>query len=124
MKKILFILLITFNSTLLANNLGKETYEITCKTCHAPPYAAGMHAPAAFNKKEWAIRFQQAAIESKNKPSQFKTAMDYLLYRANIGKGLMPHVGLCKEAAVPRKNCSDQAIIEAIYYMAGVKSDS
>ncbi|KTC86827.1 putative Cytochrome c, class I precursor [Legionella brunensis] len=80
-----------------------------------------MHAPAAFNKKAWAERFKKAAIESKNNPTQFKTAMDYLLYKASIGKGLMPHGGLCKEADVPHKNCSDKAITEAIYYMAGIK---
>ncbi|WP_232220263.1 hypothetical protein [Legionella tunisiensis] len=51
MKTILFILLIAFNSTLIASDLGQKTYEMTCQTCHAPRFAAGMHAPAAFNKK-------------------------------------------------------------------------
>ena len=122
MKTILFILLIAFNSTLIASDLGKETYEIICKTCHAPRVAIGMHAPAAFNKNAWAIRFKKAALESKNNPDQFKTAMDYLLYRSSIGKGLMPHGGLCKEANLPHKNCTDKAISEAIYYMAGVST--
>lgn len=124
MKTILCILLIAFNSSLIASDLGKETYEKTCKTCHSPKFAIGMHAPAAFNKKEWAIRFKKAAIESKNNPAQFKTAMDYILYRASIGKGLMPHGGLCKEADVPHKNCSDKAIAEAIYYMAGMSTSN
>lgn len=115
----LFILLITLNSSLLASDLGKATYETICQTCHAPRFALGMHAPAAFNKKAWAVRFNDAAIESKNNPAQFKTAMDYLLYKASIGKRLMPHGGLCKEADVPHKNCSEKAIIEAIDYMAG-----
>ena len=122
MKTILFILLIVFNGTLIASDLGKETYEIICKTCHAPQIAIGIHAPAAFNKKAWAIRFKKAAIESKNNPERFKTAMDYLLYRANIGKGLMPHGGLCKEADIPHNNCADKAIAEAIYYMAGIST--
>lgn len=110
----------------MASHSGKDIYESTCKTCHAPSVAEGMHAPAAFNKKAWALRFQKAAMESKNNPSQFKTAMDYLLYTANIGKGLMPHGGLCKEANLPRVHCSNKAIAEAINYMAGIpeKSDS
>lgn len=115
----LFILLIALNSSLLASNLGKETYEIACQTCHAPRFAIGMHAPAAFNKKEWDVRFKEAALKSRNNPAQFKTAMDYLLYKVSIGKGLMPHGGLCKEADAPHKNCSDKAIIEAICYMSG-----
>lgn len=118
MKIILFILLVGLNSDLLASNLGKMTYEITCQNCHAPKLAIGMHAPAAFNKKAWAERFKKAAIESKNNPTRYKTAMDYLLYRVSIGKGLMPHGGLCKEADVSNKNCSNKAIMEAIYYMA------
>ncbi|TAL58702.1 MAG: cytochrome C [Legionella sp.] len=118
MKNRLFILLIAFTTPLIASDLGKGTYEITCKTCHAPSMAKGMHAPAAFDKEAWSIRLKNAAIESKNHPEQFKTPMDYLLYKASIGKGLMPHGGLCKEADVPNKNCSDKAIKEAIDYMA------
>lgn len=123
MKILLFIVLITFHSTLIASHLGKETYEITCKTCHAPQFATGMHAPAAFDKRAWTLRFKAAAAEAKNNPSQFKSAMDYLLYKASIGKGLMPHGGLCKEADVPHKNCTDKAIIEAIQYMAGTSNN-
>lgn len=122
MKNRLFILLMTFTMPLIASDLGKETYEVTCKTCHAFPFSKGMHAPAAFDKKAWGIRFNNAEMESKNHPEQFKTAMDYLLYKASIGKGLMPHGGLCKEADVPHKNCSDKAIKEAIYYMANISS--
>ena len=119
MKILLFILLIAFNSLLLASNLGKATYEITCKSCHAPRPAKGIHAPAAFSKKEWDARFKKATIESQKNPVQFKTPMDYLLYKVSIGKGLMPHGGLCKEVNIPNKNCSDKAMIEAINYMAG-----
>jgi cytochrome c5 len=121
MKIIVFIVLVVVNSSLLANDLGKTTYEITCQTCHAPGAAKAMHAPAAFDKKAWSVRFRNAANESKKNPVQFRTAMDYLLYSASIGKGLMPHGGLCKEADMPNKNCSDKAIIEAINYMAGIK---
>lgn len=120
MKLISFILLLVLSQMLMASELGKETYETTCKTCHAPIIARGIHAPAAFNKKAWTKRFKKAAIESINNPDKFKTAMDYLLYRVSIGKGLMPHGGLCKEANVLHKNCSNKAIIEAIYYMAGI----
>lgn len=42
----LFILLIGLNNSLLASDLGKATYEITCQSCHAPQFAIGMHAPA------------------------------------------------------------------------------
>ncbi|CDZ77262.1 Cytochrome c5 [Legionella massiliensis] len=119
MKTILFILFIAFNGTLLASNLGKQTYEMACKTCHDSQVAKGMHAPAAFNNKAWAKRFKKAAIESINHPSKYKTAMDYLLYSASIGKGLMPHGGLCKEAVMYHKNCSTQALADAINYMSG-----
>lgn len=121
MKNILLILLIALTPPLRANDLGKETYELTCKTCHAPPFAEGMHAPAAFDTNAWSIRLKNAEIESKNHPDQFKTAMSYLLYRVSIGKGLMPHGGLCKETDAPNKNCSDKAIEEAILYMANTK---
>lgn len=123
MKKILFILLTAFIPPVIASDLGKQTYEAACKTCHAPQFAKGMRAPAAFDKKAWTLRIENAAMESKNHPDRFKTAMDYLLYRANIGKGLMPHGGLCKETDVPRKNCSDKAIKEAINYMANITAD-
>lgn len=122
MRVMLFSMLIAVNGALLANDLGKNTYEITCQTCHAPGAAKVIHAPAAFDKKAWAVRFNKAAIEAKKNPVQFKTAMDYLLYSASIGKGLMPHGGLCNEADVLHKNCSDKAIIEAINYMAGIST--
>jgi len=122
MKTILFISLMVFNTLLLASNLGKETYEATCKTCHSSSMSMGIHAPAAFDKKEWAMRFEKAATESKNNPTQFKTAMDYLLYKVSIGKGLMPHGGLCKETMRSQdKYCSNEAIADAINYMAGVQ---
>ena len=124
MKNRLFTHLIAFTTPLIASDLGRNTYEITCKTCHAPPFAKRMHAPAAFDKKAWSIRFNKAEIESKDHPDQFKTAIDYLFYKASIGKGLMPHGGLCKEADVPHKNCSDKAIKEAIYYMANITIDN
>ncbi|STX44213.1 putative Cytochrome c, class I precursor [Legionella donaldsonii] len=124
MKTILLSLLIAFSSTLIASDLGKKTYEMTCQTCHDPRFAPGMHAPAAFNKQAWAIRFNKAIMESKNNPTRFKTAIDYLLYKVGTGKGLMPHGGLCKEADASNKNCSDEAIAAAIYYMAGMPTDN
>lgn len=119
MKAIVFILFFVINGPLIASDLGKETYEITCKTCHSPQFATGMHAPAAFNKNAWAILFKKADMEVEKNPAEFKTAMDYLLYKTSIGKGLMPHGGLCKEADVSRKNCSEKALEDAINYMAG-----
>jgi cytochrome c5 len=124
MKTIAFITLYACSTILMASDLGKETYEIACKTCHAPEPSQGMHAPTAFDKKAWAMRFEEAAEEAQKKPEQFKTPIDYLLYRATIGKGLMPHGGLCKEANKPKENCSDKAITEAIRYMAGIESSN
>ena len=118
MYKKLAIMLTLVNSVVWATDLGKKTYETTCKSCHAPQFAKGIKAPEALDKKAWAQRFEQAEIEAKNNPSQFKTAQDYLLYRVSIGKGLMPHGGLCVEANVPNKNCSNEALIQAIDYMA------
>lgn len=31
----------------------------------------------------------------------------------------MHHGGLCHEADTPNKNCSDEALIQAIHYMSG-----
>ena len=71
MKNIFFILLIAFNNPLMASTLGKETYELTCKICRdAPRFAVGLHAPEAFNKKDWAARFKNAEIEAKKNPDQ------------------------------------------------------
>lgn len=119
MRQLLAIILVLSNGVLWASDLGKKTYDITCKSCHSPEFSKAIHAPEAFNKKAWDERFKNAEIEAKNNPTQFKTAKDYLLYRVSIGKGLMPHGGLCKETEVPNKNCSDEAISQAIDYMAG-----
>lgn len=116
------ILLTTFllamNTIVHANNPGKTTYEIACQNCHAPQLAAGLKAPAAFDKKAWDARFKKADLEAKNNPVQYKSAMAYLLNSVIIGKGLMHHGGLCKEADIPNKNCSDEALIQAIHYMS------
>ncbi|KTD74164.1 c-type cytochrome [Legionella tucsonensis] len=118
MKKLLAILLCVLCTSVLADDLGKNTYAITCQSCHAPQFAIGMKAPAAFDKKAWNTRFKNAELEVKKNPTEYKTAMDYLLYSMKRGKGLMPHGGLCKEADVPKKNCSDEAFIQAIHYMS------
>ena len=124
MQMILAMLLFVLSKVLMATDLGKKTYDTICKTCHAPRVALGIHAPAAFDNKAWAKRFKIAAIESKANPGRFKSATDYLLYKVSIGKGLMPHGGLCKEANVPHQDCSDKAIVDAIYYMAGRTVDN
>jgi cytochrome c5 len=119
MKKIVFVFLCALNTTVFADDLGKTTYQQLCQDCHSPKFAQGMNAPAAFDKKAWIIRFRAAELEVKMHPTQYKTPMDYILYKAKIGKGLMPHGGLCVEAAVANKNCSDEALKQAIHYMAG-----
>ncbi|CAM3137782.1 putative Cytochrome c, class I precursor [Legionella steigerwaltii] len=118
MKKLWIALLFVFHTSVFADDLGKSTYQISCKSCHAPQFATGIKAPAAFDKKAWDIHFKNAEMEAKKNPTEYKTAMDYLLYSMKRGKGLMPHGGLCKEANVPKKNCSDEAFIQAIHYMS------
>jgi cytochrome c5 len=121
MKTILFFLLCIINISVFATDLGETTYQVACQNCHAPELAKRMNAPAAFDKKAWAIRFKQAKMEAKKNPTRFKTEMDYILYRVNIGKGLMPHGGLCKESDLPDDNCSKEALAQAIHYMAQTK---
>lgn len=119
MKRLLLtILLSAIHTVVLADNLGKTTYEIACQNCHAPQLAEGLKAPAAFDKKAWDARFKHAELEAKNKPTQFKNAMAYLLSSVTLGKGLMHHGGLCKEADTANQNCSDEAFIQAIRYMS------
>ncbi|KTC86567.1 c-type cytochrome [Legionella brunensis] len=118
MKIVWVILLCVVSTVVSADDLGRTTYEIACQNCHAPKLAKAIKAPAAFDKKAWNIRFKHASIEAKRHPARFKTAIDYLLYSVKLGKGLMHHGGLCNEASIPDKNCSDEALIQAIHYMA------
>lgn len=119
MKNLLVVMLLcTVHSVVQADELGKTTYQIACQNCHAPQLAVGLKAPAAFDKKAWNARFKHAKLEAKNNPTQFKTAVAYLLYSVTIGKGLMYHGGLCKEADAINSNCSDEALIQAIRYMS------
>jgi len=118
MRNITFILLLCgINVSIYASQLGKTTYEMACQNCHSPKLAIGMKAPAAFDKAAWDARFANAALEAKNNPTKYKSAMDYLLYSVKIGKGLMHHGGLCHEANMPNKDCSDEALMDAIDYM-------
>ncbi|MDP1604871.1 MAG: c-type cytochrome [Legionella sp.] len=120
MKNLILIsLLYGVSSVSFADDQGKITYEIACKNCHAPQLAAAIKAPAAFNKAQWAARFRNAKLEVKNNPDKFKSPDEYLLHSVKIGKGLMHHGGLCHEADIPNKNCSDEALIQAINYMSG-----
>lgn len=119
MKKILVVTLSIMTSTgVFASNQGKEVYQMACQNCHSPKLAEGLNAPAAFDRKAWQARFTKAEEEAKKNPSRYKSAMDYLLSEVKIGKGLMAHGGLCKEANVANKNCSDEALIDAINYMS------
>lgn len=119
MKNLLIALLLSVsNVVVFADGVGKKTYQSACQNCHAPQLARAINAPAAFNKKEWDIRFKNAAIEAKKNPAQYKSAMDYLLYSLTIGKGLMQHGGLCNESEDVNKDCSRKALIETINYMS------
>jgi cytochrome c5 len=119
MKSLLMSLLFfAINGLAFADDLGKRTYQIACRNCHAPELSKAIKAPMAFNKKEWNMRFKHAAIEAKKDPAQYKSAMDYLLYSLTIGKGLMQHGGLCNESDEVHKNCSNEALIAAINYMS------
>lgn len=120
MKKIFSILSLSLVSSFaLAEDLGKTTYEIACSNCHAPNVSQSIKAPTAFDKKAWDERFRQAKLEAEKNPDEYKSAIDYLLYKVTIGKGLMHHGGLCKEADVPKKDCSNKALEAAIHYMSG-----
>ncbi|KTD33661.1 putative Cytochrome c, class I precursor [Legionella moravica] len=124
MKNLLGFILFAFISTIAcADELGKKTYDIACQNCHSPKLATAIKAPAAFDKNAWELRFKKAETESENNPSYFKTPMDYLLYSVKMGKGLMYHGGLCNEADVPNKDCSDEALTAAINYMSEPQSE-
>jgi cytochrome c5 len=119
MKNLLIALLLSACTVLVyAEGLGKKTYQNACQNCHSPQLSKAIKAPAAFNRKEWSIRFKHAAREAKKNPTQYKSAMDYLLYSLTIGKGLMQHGGLCNESEDVNKDCSSKALIEAINYMS------
>lgn len=65
-RNALIIMLVYLTSNpVFAKNLGKYTYEIACKNCHAPNLAQAIKAPPAFDKKAWKLRFKQAKIEAK-----------------------------------------------------------
>lgn len=119
MKNLLSIALFAFFSlSAIADDLGKKTYDMACQSCHAPKLSKSIKAPAAFDKKVWDLRFKQAKKAVKENSSKFKTPTDYLLAHVKMGKGLMHHGGLCNEAEVANKDCSDQAFIDAIHYMS------
>lgn len=121
-KEVIGVLFYLASPIIFADNLGQTTYDIACKTCHAPTLAPAIKAPAAFDEKAWKERFDKASLEAKNNPSQFKTAMDFLVYNVKMGKGLMHHGGLCNEASEAKKNCSDEAFVKAIEYMSKKKN--
>ncbi len=119
MKNIVIVLVLSLiNPVAFAEELGKKTYEVACQNCHAPKLAKAIKAPAAFDKKVWDSRFQEANLAAKKNPGKYKSSIDYLMYSVKIGKGLMYHGGLCREANVDKKYCSNDALIDAIYYMS------
>ncbi len=121
MKKLFFGILCIISHTTFANNLGETTYKIACGNCHSPKLASSIGAPPAFNKKEWRRRYKDAKIASKKYPEKYSSPVDYLLQQVKKGKGFMQHGGLCNEAHVKDKNCSDEALIAAINYMSKPK---
>jgi len=97
---------------------GKLLYTQACSVCHAPQFAKGMKAPAAFNTKAWQSRIAQASKASEDNPKKYPTSMDYLLEQVKLGKGLMHHGGLCKESIVDTSLCNDKNFKQAILYMS------
>lgn len=102
----------------------QEIYQKACSNCHAPKLAKGLQAPAAFDKQAWATRLQQAKQAVKKDPSRYKNEYDYLYQQVKIGRGLMHHGGLCKEAGLSADNCSKQAMIAVIKYMSQTKDNN
>lgn len=119
MKNLMIALPFTLMPFLVnADDLGKKTYEIACKNCHAPNLAKAIKAPAAFDKEAWDTRFKNAQLESDKNLSKYPSAIAYLLNSITLGKGLMHHGGLCHESDRQDKDCSDKAFIAAIGYMS------
>lgn len=123
MKKlsILAALLLPLSMNALAdtnkNTQGKQIYDKACSTCHAPNVAKGLEAPAAFSSSDWAPRLA-AAKTAAEQDSRYADAMSYLVQQVKIGRGLMHHGGLCREAAETSNHCSDDALQAAILYMS------
>lgn len=65
MRNLLIFIFCTIHTAVFANDLGKDTYQTSCKSCHAPQLAIGMKAPAAFDKKAWDARFKNAEMEAQ-----------------------------------------------------------
>lgn len=118
MKKVFLIIICIIAYKIYAADLGETTYRISCSNCHAPKLASSIGAPAAFNKKDWHQRFKNAKVAYTKEPDKYKSPLDYLLQHVKQGKGLMHHGGLCNEAQVKNKNCSDEALTAAINYMS------
>jgi hypothetical protein len=100
-----------------SNGVGKRVYEFACSNCHAPKAAKVMRAPAAFDAAAWKSRVAQAKKIVAEQPNRFKNVDAYFLHQVKIGRGLMHHGGLCFETQKTNKDCSDSALMEAIYYM-------
>lgn len=119
MRNLWIVFLFSIVSTnSFAEDLGKKTYDAACQNCHTPKLAKAINAPPAFNKEAWDARFKTASLEAQKNPTRYKSAIDYLLYHVTIGKGLMHHGGLCNESPAKDKDCSNDALIDAIYYMS------
>lgn len=120
MKIKCLIVLAMFPLTAIATgqeNLGKIVYEKACANCHSADKAKAINAPAAFDKKAWQMRFENAK-KHIGPEAPFKNAYDYLVYQVKIGRGLMHHHGLCLESSLPKSYCTNPAYIAAIKYMA------
>lgn len=102
----------------------QEIYQKACSNCHAPKLAKGLQAPAAFDQKAWSARLQQAKQAAKQNPGRYKNEYDYLYHQVMVGRGLMHHGGLCKEAGLTANDCSKQAMIAVIKYMSQTKDSN
>jgi len=100
-----------------AGTLGERVYQSACITCHAPEKAKALKAPAAFDRKAWEPRIQNAERAMEKHPDRYPSSMDYLTHSVEYGKGLMHHGGLCKESQQKPENCSKEAYKAAIEYM-------
>lgn len=99
------------------NDVGQRVYSQACATCHAANVSKGIGAPTAFDAKAWKQRLTDAEKHS-GPGTRYKDAHAYLLHQINIGRGLMPHHGLCLESKLPKIDCSDSAYLAAIKYMS------
>jgi cytochrome c5 len=93
-----------------APDLGKQTYEKACVTCHTPTMAAALKSPAVHDQAAWDVRFAAAEQAAKQDPTTYPQAIDFLVAQVKKGKGAMAAGGACTD-------CTDEAYKAAILFM-------